>query len=127
MPNPDSTAPKRSEKASTTHGESPTAYQENPDHVPDPFFQNGTVSTSDTAAHSNNNVATVSPVFEEGRINSLLVAERAIDPEDDTPAELVVLPEGLITVSNTAKTADEGREDVRRALSKTRPGRGAAE
>lgn len=97
----------------------PVRYQENPDHTPDPFFQNGTVSTSDTAGANNNNVAAVSPVFEEGRVNALTIASRAMDPEDDdVPAELVVLPEGTITVSNTAKTADEGRDEVRRALSK---------
>lgn len=117
-------APKDQEKAperAQDRDRAPQPYVENTDHVPSPFFQNGTVSTSDTAGANNNNVAAVSPVFEEGRLNALLTAERAIDPEDDTPAELVVLPEGQITVSNTAKTADEGRDEIRRALDKARP------
>lgn len=94
-----------------------TRYIENPEYTPSPFDQSGTVSTSDTAGFANNSVREVSPVFDEGRARALAVAAKAIDPDDPTPSELVVLPEGAVTVTGTAKTADEGREDILRALS----------
>lgn len=117
MPEPKSTASKHAARPVVER----VGYSEgNDNHQPHPWFQRGTVNTGDTAGHANNSVREVTSVFDEGRAMTLLVAERAIDPEDPTPAELVVLPEGTVTVSNTAKTADEGRADVARELERLR-------
>lgn len=85
----------------------------------DPFAQIGTMDTSGTGGAQDNSVAAVSPIFAEARRWDLETAAKALDPDDDTPNELVVLPEGTVTITGTTKTPAEGRDDVRRALERT--------
>lgn len=92
--------------------------ENNPNHKPDPFFQTGTLDTSDTGGTAQNSIRDVSPVFDIARAQNLQAAARALDPDDPTPAELVILPQGEVTVTGTAKTAEEGREDVFREVRK---------
>lgn len=92
--------------------------EDNPDHKPDPFFQTGTLDTSDTGGTAQNSIRDVSPVFDMARAENLKAAARALDPNDPTPSELVILPQGEVTVTGTVKTADEGREDVLREVRK---------
>lgn len=95
----------------------PDRYLEDESYVPNPYFQYGTVDTSDTAGGAHQSVAEVSPVFAMSRVNNLLTAARALDPEDDgVGAEMVTLPQGAVTVTGTTKTADEGRDDIAGAL-----------
>jgi hypothetical protein len=54
----------------------------------------------------------VSSVFAEAEANNLVIAARALDPNDPTPAELVVLPEASVIVNGSARTAEEAREEV---------------
>lgn len=94
-----------------------SGYVENENHVPDPFFQSGNVDTSDTSGTANNSVNEISPIFEIARRQNLRTAARALDPNDPSvPAELVVLPQSTVTVSGSARTADEGREAVVNAV-----------
>jgi hypothetical protein len=90
----------------------------NPNHKVDPFAQTGTLDTSDTGGGAQNDVTSVSPIFEIARAERLREAARALDPDDPTPSELVILPEGQVTVTGTTKTADEGRADVLREVAK---------
>lgn len=93
--------------------------EDNPDHKPDPFFQTGTLDTSDTGGTAQNSIRDVSPVFDMARAENLKAAARALDPDDDSvPSELVILPQGEVTVTGTVKTADEGKEDVLREVRK---------
>jgi hypothetical protein len=96
----------------------PDRYVEDESYLPNPYFQYGTVDTSDTAGGAHQSVAEVSPVFALARAANLVTAARALDPEDDgVGAELVTLPESTTTVVGPAKTADEAREEVATALS----------
>jgi hypothetical protein len=91
-------------------------YFEREDYVPDPYAQRGQVDTTDTAGVVPD-VREVSHVFDEARARNMQVAARALDPNDPTvPAELVTLPEGQVSVLGTTKSADEGRDDVVRAV-----------
>lgn len=91
-------------------------YFEREDYVPDPFAQRGQVDTTDTAGVVPD-VREVSHVFAEARAKNMQTAARALDPNDPSvPAELVTLPEGQVSVVGTTKTADEGRDDVLRAV-----------
>jgi len=91
-------------------------YFEREDYVPDPFAVRGNVDTTDTAG-TVPDVREVSHVFDEARARNMQVAARALDPNDTTvPEELVTLPQGQVTVVGTTKTADEGRDDVVRAV-----------
>lgn len=93
--------------------------EDNPDHKPDPFFQTGTLDTSDTGGTAQNSIRDVSPVFDIARAQNLQAAAKALDPDDDSvPSELVILPQGEVTVTGTVKTADEGKEDVLREVRK---------
>lgn len=92
--------------------------EDNPNHKPDPFFQTGTLDTSDTGGTAQNSIRDVSPVFDIARAQNLQAAAKALDPDDPTPSELVILPQGEVTVTGTVKTADEGREDVFREVRK---------
>lgn len=97
-----------------------TGYRERDDYVPNPFFQSGQVDTTDTAGTANNSIREVSPIFDVARAQNLRNAARALDPNDDgVPAELVVLPQGTVTVQGTTKTADEGREEIVNAVKAT--------
>jgi hypothetical protein len=85
----------------------------------DPFLQTGTMDTSGTGGGVDNSVEAISPIFAESRRQNLQTAARALDPHDEeVPSELVVLPEGSVTVTGTTKTAEEGKDDVFRALEK---------
>jgi hypothetical protein len=91
-------------------------YFEREDYVPDPYAQRGQVDTTDTAG-TVPDVNEVSHVFAEARARNMQTAARALDPNDPSvPEELVTLPQGQVTVVGTVKTADEGREDVVRAV-----------
>lgn len=91
-------------------------YFERADWKPSPFDQRGQVDTTDTTG-TVPDVSEVSHVFAEARARNMQVAARALDPNDTTvPAELVTLPEGQVSVTGTTKSADEGRDDVVRAV-----------
>src|SRR4051812_30687318 len=68
----------------------------------DPFHQTGTMDTSGTGGSADNSVDAVSPIFREARRVNLATAARALDPEDDTPSELVVLPTSEVTVTGSS-------------------------
>lgn len=91
-------------------------YVENEDYVPDPLHQYGTLDTSDTAGGVHQDIREVSPAFDLARAQNLMTAARALDPDDPTPSELVVLPEGSVTVSGTTKTPEDARIELERAL-----------
>lgn len=70
-------------------------YVENPDFVPNPTHQFGTLDTSGTAGAAHSKVEEVSPIFEVAKRQELATAARALDPEDtEVPASLVNLPKG---------------------------------
>jgi hypothetical protein len=87
-------------------------YYEDENFRPDPLLQYGTVDTSDTGGGAHQDVAEVSPVFAHARAQNLATAARALDPEDPTPAELVTLPTGSVTVTGSVRTAEEAREEI---------------
>lgn len=94
-------------------------YKESDDHVPDPLFQTGYMDTSGTAGKANDSIESTSPIFEVARVQNMRNAVRALDPEDESvPSEMVVLPQGSVTVQGTAKTAEEGRREVFSAVLK---------
>lgn len=84
----------------------------------DPFYMTGTMDTSGTGGGVDNSVDAVSPIFAESRLNNLRTAAAALDPDDDTPSDLVILPTSEVTVTGSAKTAEDGKNDVFRALEK---------
>jgi hypothetical protein len=91
-------------------------YFENENYRPDPFAQRAQLDTTDTSG-TVQDIREVSHVFDEARANNMKVAARALDPNDPSVSEdLVTLPQGQVTVVGTTKTADEGREDVVRAV-----------
>lgn len=91
-------------------------YFEREDYVPDPFAQRTQLDTTDTSG-TVPDVREISHVFEEARARNMQVAARALNPDDPTVSEdLVTLPQGQVTVTGTVKTADEGRQDVVRAV-----------
>jgi hypothetical protein len=70
-----------------------TGYVEDPAWVPSPFDQFGTVQTAGTAGDDvHGDVREVSAAFQIGRVRDLMHAARALDPDDPTPADNVVLP-----------------------------------
>lgn len=87
-------------------------YYEDENHRPEPLYQYGTLDTSDTAGGAHQNVKEISPVFEEARLTNLATAAKALDPEDPTPAELVTLPTGSVTVTGSVRTAEEARDEI---------------
>lgn len=92
--------------------------EDNPNHKIDPFAQTGTLDTSGTSGGAQDSIRDVSPVFDMARAENLKAAARALDPDDPTPSELVILPQGEVTVTGTVKTAEEGKEDVLREVRK---------
>jgi hypothetical protein len=91
-------------------------HEDNENHVPNPLYSTGTLDTSDTAGAADNSIREVSPVFEAARAANLVAAAKALDPDDATPAELVVLPQGSVTVTGSVRTADEAREEIAASL-----------
>lgn len=89
--------------------------EDNPLHRPDPYFQYGNLDTSGGTLPSEQ-MDTISPAFAEARAANLVTAARALDPADPTPRELVVTPEGAVTVQGTTKTLAEAHEDIYGAL-----------
>lgn len=68
-------------------------YVEDENWVPNPYDQYGTVHTAGTAGDDvHGNVSEVSPAFQIGRTQSLVQAARALDPNDPTSADTVILP-----------------------------------
>jgi hypothetical protein len=93
-------------------------YFEDENWRPDPLAQYGTVDTSDTGGGgAHGSIADASPVFAEARAMNLLVAARALDPEDDSVGEeLVTLPQGSVSVTGSTRTVADGRQDIEVAL-----------
>jgi hypothetical protein len=88
-------------------------YFEDENHRPEPLYQYGTVDTSDTGGAAHQSVAEVSPVFEEARVRNLVTAARALDPDDDgVGSEMVILPEGSVTVTGSTKSVDDARAEI---------------
>lgn len=87
-------------------------YSEDESHVPDPFYQSGTLDTSDTAGGAHSNIREISPVFDVARARNLEAAQRALDPNDPTPAELVVLPDEVNTADAAKERLDAAVQDV---------------
>jgi hypothetical protein len=86
-----------------THG----AYFEDENYVPDPYAQYGTVHTSGTAGDDvHGSVHEVSPVFQIARTNAMVQAARALDPDDPTPSDTVILP------GANYRTEEDARETV---------------
>lgn len=69
-------------------------YVENPDHVPNPTYQTGTVDTSGTAGRGNDSVKEVTAIFDVAEKQDMAVAARALDPDDPTPSSLVNVSTG---------------------------------
>lgn len=84
-------------------------YVENPDHVPDPYAQYGTLPTTGVADDGSNDIRSISPVFDVGRAQNLQNALKALDPEDAS-----LSPE-LVSLSDHAD-ADEVRGRLETAL-----------
>lgn len=73
----------------------PFGYVENPDFVPDPTHQYGTLDTSGTGGGAHQRLEEITPIFEVAKKQDLVTAARALDPDDDSvPESLVVLPQG---------------------------------
>lgn len=88
-------------------------YQESPDHKPNPFYQYGTLDTTDlSGGHPSEQMSQLSPVFAEARAQNLAVAARALDPNDPTPSELVVLPQSTVTVQGADRTAEDAKSNL---------------
>lgn len=87
-------------------------YVENRDHKPDPFHQYGTLETTDFGQNPSQQINAVSPVFEEARARNLQTAARALDPNDPTPSELVVLPSAQVTVQGSERTSEDARAEL---------------
>lgn len=91
----------------------PGGYVENPDHTPNPYFQTGTLETTDLGTTAAQQIHGVSPVFEVARAQNLQTAARALDPNDPTvSSDLVILPAAEVTVQGSAKTAADARQEV---------------
>jgi hypothetical protein len=88
-------------------------YQEDESYVPDPFHQYGTLDTSDTAGGAHSRIQEISPVFDVARAKNLETAAAALDPNDPTPADLVVLPDEGNTVDAAKDRLDAAVTEVR--------------
>lgn len=85
-------------------------YVEDPDWEPSPYDQFGTVQTAGTAGDDvHGTVSEVSPAFAIGRARNLVHAARALDPDDPTSPDLVILP------GADHRDEDTAREEVFRA------------
>lgn len=70
-------------------------YVENPDFVPDPTHQFGTLDTSGTAGAAHARIEEVTPIFDIADAENAKQAARALDPDDkEVDESLVVLPQG---------------------------------
>ena len=70
-------------------------YVENPDFVPDPTHQFGTLDTSGTAGAAHSRIEEVTPIFDIADQENAKQAARALDPDDDeVDSSLVVMPQG---------------------------------
>lgn len=84
-------------------------YKERDDFVPSPYAQYGTLQTSGASGDTVHEMRDISPVFDDGRVQNLKTALKAIDPEDNSVSpDLVPVAEG--------KTTDEVRADLEAAL-----------
>ena len=70
-------------------------YIEDPDHVPDPTDMLATLDTSGTGGHANESLDETTNVFQVARAQDLDTARRALDPDDPSVSQsLVILPPG---------------------------------
>jgi hypothetical protein len=90
----------------------PGGYMESENHVPNPFFQYGNLETTDLGSTPSAQMAAISPVFAQARAANLEQAARALDPNDPTPSNLVVLPESVVTVQGSVRTADDAKDEI---------------
>jgi hypothetical protein len=61
------------------------AYSENnPDHVPNPFHQTGSVKTTETAGEATHQIDLVSPIFAEARASAVFAAAASEDASEET-------------------------------------------
>lgn len=72
----------------------PEAYRESDSHLPDPTAHYGTMDTSGTAGIAESALDSASPVFAAAKAQDLAYAAKAVDPDDDTPLDSVILPDG---------------------------------
>jgi len=82
-------------------------YEEDKDFIPNPTDAMGTFDTSGTAGTAHARIEEVTPIFDVAKAQDLAVAAKALDPEDDTSASLVVLPEGIRVVQGDPEAATE--------------------
>jgi hypothetical protein len=88
-------------------------FVENAEHKPNPYFQYGTLETTDLGSTPAQQLAGVSPVFEEARAETMRTAARALDPNDTTVSpDLVILPSAQVIVQGSARTSEEARQEV---------------
>lgn len=90
----------------------PGGYVENEDHVPNPYFQYGNLETTDLGSTPSEQMGAISPVFAVARARNLETAARALDPNDPTPSNLVVLPESTVTVQGSSRTPEDARDEL---------------
>lgn len=70
-------------------------YVEDPNFVPNPTEQFGTLDTSGTAGSAHSDIKEVTPIFKIAEVENAQQAARALDPDDDSvDASLVVMPVG---------------------------------
>jgi hypothetical protein len=70
-------------------------YVEDPDFVPDPTHQFGTLDTSGTAGAAHARIEEVTPIFDVADQENAKQAARALDPNDkEVPSSLVVIDQG---------------------------------
>lgn len=84
------------------------AYVEDEDFVPDPTHQFGTLDTSGTAGAAHSDINEITPIFKVARAKELEVAEKALDPDDDSvPTSQVTLPKGAFVTHDDPEAAKE--------------------
>lgn len=102
------------------------AYQESEHHIPKATDQTGTLETSGTAGAAENDLRSVTAIFDEAEKQDLAVAARALDPDDtEVHHSLVNLPTGAtIHHSDPEEARDRVQAAARAAKRKdTRPHR----
>lgn len=81
-------------------------YRESDSFLPNPTDQYGHLHTAGTTGSAHEKLEVISPVFDVAKKQALAEAARALDPEDDSvPESLVVLPTGAQIVSGDPEGA----------------------
>lgn len=87
----------------------PDSYVEDAGFRPDPHYQYGNLDTSDTSGGAHQKIEEITPLFRAAKAQNLITAAQALDPDHDTPAELVTLPPH-------DKSVEEARAEIAGAL-----------